>query len=82
MQEDMSQERKFVFQSKEFQKAEKGESDEEIHEECIYNSSEYISRAKRVQDGTVPINILEFQYPFVFFSDYRFFFVKSYHKCI
>lgn len=65
MQEDKSQKRKFEFRNKENQKAEKGGSDEEIHEEYIYDSSEYISGAKRVQNGTVPMNILEFQYPFI-----------------
>lgn len=39
--------------------------DEMIHEE-IYDSTEYISAPKRVQDGTVPMNILNFQYPFNF----------------
>lgn len=39
------------------------EIDEEAKDRRIYNSNKYISRPKRVQDGTVPINILEFQYP-------------------
>lgn len=65
MQGDKPQEQyKFEFRNKENQKAEKVESDEEMHEEYIYNSRKYISRAKRVQNGTVPMNILEFQYPF------------------
>jgi len=33
--------------------------------EKIYDSNEYISAAKRVENGTVPLNILEFQYPFI-----------------
>lgn len=40
----------------------KGKNDEEI-----YNSNEYISGAKRAQNGTVPMNILQFQYPFIIF---------------
>ncbi|XP_050459149.1 cilia- and flagella-associated protein 44 isoform X3 [Cataglyphis hispanica] len=57
MQEDKSQERQFEFRNEENQKVEKGENDERIQE---YDSNEYISRAKRVQNGTVPMNILEF----------------------
>jgi len=30
----------------------------------LYDSNKYISEAKRVQNGTVPMNILQFQYPF------------------
>lgn len=72
------QEDKFEFRSKENQKAGKEESDEGVHEEYVYNSNKYISGAKRVQDGTVPMNILEFQYPFIC-SDYRHLFLfKSY----
>jgi len=33
--------------------------------EKIYDSNKYISAAKRVENGTVPLNILEFQYPFI-----------------
>jgi len=33
--------------------------------EKIYDSNEYISAAKCVKNGTVPLNILEFQYPFI-----------------
>lgn len=40
----------------------KGKNDEEI-----YNSNEYISGAKRAQNGTVPMNILQFQYPFNYY---------------
>lgn len=29
-----------------------------------YDSNKYISKARRVTNGTVPINILQFQYPF------------------
>lgn len=29
-----------------------------------YESDKYISGPRRVQDGTVPMNILSFQYPF------------------
>lgn len=78
MQEDKSQEREFEFRNEENQEAGKGENDERINEE--YNSNEYISRAKRVQNGTVPMNILEFQYPFYICSDYYrlFFLFKSY----
>lgn len=76
MQEDKSQERQFEFRNEENQKAGKEENDERIQE---YNSNEYISRAKRVQNGTVPMNILEFQYPFICNDYYRFFFLlKSY----
>ncbi|XP_050459147.1 cilia- and flagella-associated protein 44 isoform X1 [Cataglyphis hispanica] len=61
MQEDKSQERQFEFRNEENQKVEKGENDERIQE---YDSNEYISRAKRVQNGTVPMNILEFHHSF------------------
>lgn len=33
-------------------------------QERAYDSNKYISEAKRVTNGTVPINILQFQYPF------------------
>ncbi|XP_070154334.1 cilia- and flagella-associated protein 44 isoform X2 [Polyergus mexicanus] len=59
MQEDKSQERQFEFRNKENQEAGKGEN-----EEYIYNSNEYISKAKRVKNGTVPMNILEFHHSF------------------
>ncbi|XP_072743964.1 cilia- and flagella-associated protein 44 [Anoplolepis gracilipes] len=63
MQEDKLQERKFRNNAN--QKAGKEESEEGIHEnEYIYNSDEYVSGAKRVQDGTVPMNILEFHHSF------------------
>ena len=71
MQEDkeLMLEREFEFRNKENQTTEKNGKNEDgrIHEE-IYNSYKYISVAKRVQNGTVPINILEFQYPFMFLS--------------
>lgn len=42
-------------------------SDEKQQEE-IYDSNEYISGARRVQNGTVPMDILKFQYPFNFYT--------------
>ncbi|XP_032671308.1 cilia- and flagella-associated protein 44 isoform X3 [Odontomachus brunneus] len=38
-------------------------NDKRIHEQ-IYDSNEYISAAKRVQDGTVPMDILKFHHSF------------------
>ncbi|XP_014472910.1 PREDICTED: cilia- and flagella-associated protein 44 [Dinoponera quadriceps] len=44
-------------------KEETQENNERIRRE-IYDSNEYISGAKRVQNGTVPLNILEFNHSF------------------
>jgi len=46
----------------------KVESDDgRIHEET-YDSNKYISGAKRVTNGTVPMNILQFQYPSLLYN--------------
>lgn len=37
--------------------------DGRIHEKT-YDSNKYVSGARRVMNGTVPMNILQFQYPF------------------
>lgn len=47
-----------MLRNEEIEEVEKERNDEEI-----YDSSKYISEAKRVQNGTVPMNILQFQYP-------------------
>lgn len=55
MQENESESRKI---------AEGAQRNDERTRERIYDSNEYISGAKRVQNGTVPMNILKLQYPF------------------
>lgn len=40
------------------------ESDDIEVQGRAYDSNKYISGARRVTNGTVPINILQFQYPF------------------
>lgn len=62
MQEEESRERKLDLLNVENQEIGKGAKDRGVYEE-IHNSKKYISGPKRVQDGTVPMNILEFQYP-------------------
>lgn len=47
-----------------------GKKNDETIRERIYDSNEYISVAKRVQNGTVPMNILQLQYPFNFICIY------------
>ena len=47
-----------MLRNEEIEEVEKERNDEEI-----YDSSKYISEAKRVQNVTVPMNILQFQYP-------------------
>lgn len=39
--------------------------DDGVHEKT-YDSNKYVSGAKRVPNGTVPMNILQFQYPFCY----------------
>jgi len=61
MPENESWERQSEFRDE--KKWEAGRDNSGIHEK-IYNSNKYISGARRVPNGTVPINILQFQYPF------------------
>jgi len=35
-------------------------------QEKTYDSNKYISGARRVSNGTVPMNILQFQYPLLY----------------
>lgn len=59
MLKDESHERLPKFRDEE----EEAEDDIEVQGRT-YDSNKYISGAKRVTNGTVPINILQFQYPF------------------
>jgi len=59
MQKYESQDSELTFYNEDNENIKKGKNDEEI-----YDSNKYISGARRVQNGTVPMNILQFQYPF------------------
>lgn len=58
--EDELRERVPEFRDKE----KEAESDDVEAQEETHDSNKYISGARRVTNGTVPINILQFQYPF------------------
>lgn len=85
MLEDKSHEREPKFRDEERREA--GKDNGEVQEK-IYDSSEYISRARRVLNGTVPINILQFQYPFFLLYNCKnnhrifLFFLFESHKCL
>ncbi|XP_011702376.1 PREDICTED: cilia- and flagella-associated protein 44-like [Wasmannia auropunctata] len=61
MLEDESRERQSEFRDEKKQKAER---DNDRVNESTYDSNKYISEARRVPNGTVPINILQFHHSF------------------
>lgn len=62
MLEDELREREPEFRDEEKQELEK---DNAGVQEKVYDSNKYISGARRMSNGTVPMNILQFQYPFL-----------------
>lgn len=64
-EDDESRESELESRSNEENQEAMEERHDERIREMIYDSSEFISGAKRAPDGTVPMNILEFQYPFL-----------------
>lgn len=73
MPENGSQEHELEFRDE--KKWEAGRNNDGVHE-STYDSNKYISEAKRVPNGTVPMNILQFQYPFTKIEIEKYNFVK------
>lgn len=63
MSEDKLWEHEHEFHDEEKWKAEK---DDDGVQEKTYDSNKYVSGARRVSNGTVPMNILQFQYPLLY----------------
>lgn len=51
---------------REFRDEEKWKVEKDGVQEKTYDSNKYISGARRVSNGTVPMNILQFQYPLLY----------------
>lgn len=69
MPENGSQKYELEFRDEKKWEAER--NNDGVHE-GTYDSNKYISESKRVPNGTVPINILQFQYPFTKMKKYNF----------